>query len=123
MAFACGMTSRANSSLRTVCNKVLRHDLDKSDDSGRESKWSQGKLTEQQFTYAARDALAGRLIFEKLTQAGGDIPASEDHDVDLVSPAGTEELRDATYETTITRVKLDSWHAMKRIKSPRHHPF
>lgn len=44
-------------------------------------------------------------------------------DIDLVSPAESDELRDATYETESTRVKQDVYHVMARIETPRHHPY
>lgn len=47
LAFNKGIVSSTNSSLRTVCNKVLKYDLDKSENGPRESTWSQNKkLTE-----------------------------------------------------------------------------
>lgn len=43
--------------------------------------------------------------------------------VDLLSPADSDQLCDATYDTEASKVKLDVFHACARIETPRHHPF
>ncbi|KAI3653135.1 hypothetical protein MP228_002560 [Amoeboaphelidium protococcarum] len=122
-----GLISSAKVSLRTLTQQFLGFDLDK-DEGVRGSKWSARKLTELQITYAARDAVASLSVYEAIVSGKTQftLPSSVNEvDSEIQSPQ-SESTDHASFPVGgdgCSRVKLDAWHAMKRICTPRHHAF
>ncbi|KAI3636130.1 hypothetical protein MIR68_005482 [Amoeboaphelidium protococcarum] len=121
------LISSAKVSLRTLTQQFLGFELDK-DEGVRVSKWSARKLIELQITYAARDVIASLLIYE--TVVSGQQQFSQPsimNEIDSEVQSPQTELTDCASFPVVgdgcSRVKLDAWHAMKRICIPRHHAF
>lgn len=92
---------RGSRTLSKLTEKILGYQLPK-DESIRRSDWSKS-INANQREYAARDAVASILLYEKILT------------IEYFSSVSDSQ------STVTTRVLLDPFHAMKRIKVPRNH--
>lgn len=112
-------------SLDQLCQVVLRRRLNKNEQL-RCSKWN-GTLSKEMKHYAALDAIASLHIYLLAPKAVSTfdyrltIPFDDDETSASIPPYTTNDIREIA--RPLTRVKLDAYHAMKRIEIPKNHIF
>lgn len=113
-----GVFGSSHTSLESMCKKVLKYDLPKPQGI-RLSNWKAGRLSKEQIEYAARDAHASLLIAEKLNSMNS-FQLTVETSSSTISGTSTERgfhdnrlLQSAS--SNIGSVRLDAFHAMKRI--------
>lgn len=126
------ITSNAGLGLATLCRLVLGYELDKSD-TVRLGSWV-GPLSKKKKQYAARDAWASLLIYFEAMRRSSDsfsygsvCPPTIRSGLDVLSRYSSNDLTAETIEleglsTIPTRVLLDLFHAMDRLKPSSKHP-
>lgn len=117
-----GYDVHGNASLRQLCRTVLSRELPKGAGSGRHGPW-RCDVKRYLREYAARDALASLRIYERAASRNEVIGTTFTRRIP--SPSSSHASTSPAADKPSTRVKLDVFHAMKRItdKVPKSHVF
>lgn len=108
--------------LKELCELILNRTLNKSEDGPRTKKWwTTGRISEDMREYAALDAYSSLLIYLRISENYSPFSSASD----LTIQTEGSEVSTTDPSKPFTRVKLDIFHAMKRILDciPKKHAF